>query len=151
MSSQSYSKKILSVVLLQLVLLLQASVLTLACWVEYDWDCEGGSRSVTQSIKHYTDDNSEYEANVVFNWGIADTNLGYKTYSEETNEEIESYQYDGDGEYYSGYTVTFGEGSGCDGRVSERYYLISFEDRGCTEIEDDGTPPTNVSVCCLSI
>ena len=156
MSSSSYSKKSLSILALQLLLLLQTCLLSFACYVEYDWDCEGRTRSVTHIITHYTNGDTEYNANVVFHWGTTDTNLGSRTYSDETNEEIESYQYEEDGEYYVGYTVTFEEGSGCEGKISERYYLLSFEDRGCGEVEYEGSVPTreptltNVSGC-LSI
>jgi len=56
---------------------------------------------------------------------------------------VESYQYDGEGEYYAGYTVAFGEGSGvgCEGVTFREYFLITFDDASqkCLFVGYDGT------------
>ena len=65
----------------------------------------------------------EYEASIRFHWGAKDdTNFGTNTYATGEEQEIRSSEYyDEAGTYYIGYTVVFGEGSGCEGKSFQRY------------------------------
>ena len=130
---------------LTVLLLLHTCLLSFACqyWAGHEWSCDG--RSVTYIITHYIDNGEEleYNATVVFHWGPTDTNLGSQTYSsDEINKETSTYQYDEEGEYNVGHTIIFEEGSGCEGRISESYTLLSLEDRWCAVVEFESSAPT---------
>ena len=70
----------------------------------------------------------EYEAEVKFHWGAKDdTNFGTNTYATGEEQEIRSSEYyDEAGTYYIGYTVVFGEGSGCEGKSFESYKPVTY-------------------------
>jgi len=139
-----------------LILLLQAPVVTSKCSVKYSGGC-GADRSAESTITiSLLDDTSgsnvqsTYKATVIFHWGPTDTVVPSQSYK--TGDEIaqvENYKYQQGGEYYVGYTVEFGEGSGigCEGTRYTEYFLASFDDeeRNCDFVYHEGTNvPTGI-------
>lgn len=129
--------------LLLCFLLSRPTAVTSICRVTWQVGC--GQKTVTSNVTFYLLDDtpgadvaSRYDADVTFHWGQgqASTDLGTRAYA--TGETIEilskPYEYATDGEYYAGYAVTFGEGSGrgCEGRTFEGYARVTFDDAART-------------------
>ena len=96
----------------------------------------------------------EYEADVTFHWGAKDdTNIGTNTYTTGDDQEVESSAYyDDAGTYYIGYTVVFGEGSGCEGEKFTKYKPVTYTGAiGQTSCGfDDSVEGTNVPTRMIS-
>lgn len=94
------------------------------------------------------DNPNYYEASVTFHWELDDTTIGSKMYTPSRPEVEDSYTYFNEGEYYAGYTVVFGEGSGCDGMTFQGYKLLWYDDasKSCDVFDDDRQNVPSVSV-----
>ena len=97
---------------------------------------------------------SEYDAEVTFHWGAEDdTNFGTNTYTTGEEQQIRSSAYyDEAGTYYFGYTVVFGEGSGCEGSKFKKYIPVTYTGAiGSTSCDfDENFEGTNVPTRMIS-
>lgn len=52
---------------------------------------------------------------------------------------VDSFTYMNQGEYYVGYTVVFGKGSGCEGMTFQGYKLVWYDDgsKSCDVVDDE--------------
>ncbi|KAL7532783.1 hypothetical protein ACHAXR_004844 [Thalassiosira sp. AJA248-18] len=131
LSSYSYS------ILLLLLLVLQQPTIatsreTSACSANWSAECNP-DRSVNTTIyfeSEVANNKPNYDATVLFYWGKNEpyTSLGLQSYPTSIeHEEVRSYEYDSYGEYYAGYSVTFGEGSRCVGKMIQEFFVVSFD------------------------
>lgn len=112
-----------------LILLLLQPTVVVPCRVSHNYSCNKvGDLSVSQTITFDAGVEEEYEADVTFHWGAKDdTNFGTNTYTTGDDQEVESSAYyDDAGTYYIGYTVVFGEGSGCEGEKFTKYKPVTY-------------------------
>jgi hypothetical protein len=64
---------------------------------------------------------------------------------------VDSFTYTKEGEYYAGYTVVFGNGSGCEGMTFQGYKLLWYDDatNSCDVFDDEPNNLSLVSSCCV--
>lgn len=120
-------KQALSLLLL-LLLLPSSFVASSACQFDYDVDCNNPYSA--NAWVTFVEPN--YDASVVFHWGQEDTDFGPQTYDSSTSPWVgDFFDFGTKGEFTVGATVTFGEGSDCNGQSISRNQTIWFEESAC--------------------
>ena len=125
------------------------------CSVRLRQECEyDNSGYTTKTILFLTvedADASTYDADISFHWGQTEDTKISDTYAANSGEVtvLRSHTWDGDGDYYAGYTVSFEGGIGCEKRLHRDAYAVFFPVDGgdCVYYESEGsTVPTMSAV-----
>jgi hypothetical protein len=120
------------------------------CSFLYEIDCDN---TIPYSATAWvTFNNPNYEASVTFHWGLDDKAIGTRMYTLSQPDIVDSFTYTKEGEYYAGYTVVFGNGSGCEGMTFQGYKLLWYDDatNSCDVFDDEPNLPLVRSCCVFS-
>jgi hypothetical protein len=122
---------------------------SLTCSFLYEIDCDNTiPYSATAWVTFH---NPNYEASVTFHWGLDDKAIGSRMFTLSQPDIVDSFTYTKEGEYYAGYTVVFGNGSGCEGMTFQGYKLLWYDDatNSCDVFDDEPNNLSLVSSCCV--
>lgn len=103
-------------------------VISTSCQFNYEVDCNNPYSA--NAWVTFIDPN--YFASVTFHWGQQNTDMGLQQYSSSTQSYVgDFFNFGTVGEFNVGATVTFGEGSGCNGQMIRRNQTLWFEESAC--------------------
>ena len=90
---------------------------------------------------------------MTFHWGLEDYSVGSRTYTPTQPEIVDSFTYTNEGEYYVGYTVVFGDRSGCEGMTFQGYKWVWYDDRSksCDVVDDESVSSSKVLLFSLML
>ena len=154
-SARALPRPVASAALLLLFSLRATIVSSAQCSVRLRQECEYDNSGFTAKTILYLTvedaDVSTYDADISFHWGRAEDTKISRNYTANSGEVtvLRSHTWDGDGDYYAGYTVSFEGGIGCEKRLHRDAYAVSFPVDGgdCVYYESEGsTVPTMSAV-----
>jgi hypothetical protein len=155
-SARALPRPVASAALLLLFSLRATIVSSAQCSVRLRQECEYDNSGFTAKTILYLTvedaDVSTYDADISFHWGRAEDTKISRNYTANSGEVtvLRSHTWDGDGDYYAGYTVSFEGGIGCEKRLHREAYVVWFGD-GCGFSEFEGsTVPTMSAVDALT-
>ena len=104
-------------------------VIGTSCQFNYEVDCN----NPYSANAWVTFVDPDYVASVTFHWGQENTDIGPQEYSSTSSQTYvgDFFNFGKVGEFNVGATVTFGEGSSCNGQVIRRNQTIWFEESAC--------------------
>ena len=147
-SARALPRPVASAALLLLFSLRATIVSSAQCSVRLRQECEYDNSGFTAKTILYLTvedaDVSTYDADISFHWGRAEDTKISRNYTANSGEVtvLRSHTWDGDGDYYAGYTVSFEGGIGCEKRLHRDASVGWFGD-GCGFSEFVGsTVPT---------
>ena len=119
-------------------------VICTSCQFNYEVDCNNPYSA--NAWVTFVDPN--YIASVTFHWGQENTEIGPQEYSSTSSQTNvgDFFSFGKVGEFNVGATVSFGEGSSCNGQVIRRNQTLWFEESACgLSGEGEGTNAPTVS------
>ncbi len=119
-------------------------VIGTSCQFNYEVDCN----NPYSANAWVTFVDPDYVASVTFHWGQENTDIGPQEYSSTSSQTYvgDFFNFGKVGEFNVGATVTYGEGSSCNGQVIRRNQTIWFEESACgLSGEGEGTDAPTMS------